>query len=70
MTPVPRLLDNYIGLWYNDCRGHMTLGGALPGSLHRGEKWDKPDRSARARPPNVERRFFPDVRITAYRLAA
>ena len=66
---LPELLGDF-GLWYNDYRGHMTLGGALPGSVHRGEKWNKPDRSAKVRPPHVERRFFPDVRITAYRLAA
>jgi putative transposase len=57
-------------LWYNDYRGHMRLGGAMPSAVHRGERWERPDRSAKALPQNIQRRFFPDVRITGYRLAA
>jgi transposase InsO family protein len=57
-------------LWHNDYRGHMRLGGARPSVVHRGERWERPDRSAKALPRNIQRRFFPDVRITGYRLAA
>jgi len=38
--------------------------------MHRGEHWDKPTKSAKAVPVNVERRIFADTRITAYRLTA
>jgi len=75
-VPVVRGLDHLAELladfeqWYNTYRGHMTLDGATPASVHRGEQWQKPDRSAKALPHRVERHVFPDVRITAYRLAA
>jgi len=57
-------------VYYNEYRGHATLGGAIPSVIHRGEHWTKPEKSAKTLPSNVERRFFPDTRITAYRLAA
>ena len=75
-VPVIRELDHLahlladFELWYNDYRGHMRLGGAMPSAIHRGERWERPDRSAKALPRSIQRRFFPDVRITAYRLAA
>jgi len=40
------------------------------GVIHRGEQWTKPEKSAKTLPPNIERRFFADTQITAYRLAA
>ena len=64
-----QLLSDFV-LYYNGYRGHAKLGGALPSLIHRGEQWTKPAKSAKALPPNIERRFFPDTRITAYRLAA
>jgi transposase InsO family protein len=57
-------------LWYNDYRGHMRLGGARPSAIHRGEHWERPDRSDKALPRNIRRRFFLDVRISTHRLAA
>jgi hypothetical protein len=44
--------------------------GALPAAIYRGEQWTKPEESAKTLPTDIERRFFPDTRITAYRLAA
>ena len=41
-----------------------------PSVFYRGEQWTKPEKSAKTLPPDIERRFFPDTRITAYRLAA
>jgi putative transposase len=75
-VPVIRGLDHLsqvlhnFEVYYNEYRGHTKLGGALPALIHRGEQWTKPEKSAKALPPNVERRFFPDTQITAYRLAA
>jgi transposase InsO family protein len=66
---LSRLLDDF-EVYYNAYRGHMTLGGALPAAIHRGEQWSKPDRSAKALPATVERRVFADTGITACRLAA
>jgi transposase InsO family protein len=75
-VPVIRGLDHLSHLlqdfeiYYNEYRGHATLGGAVPSLIHRGEQWTKPEKSAKALPPNIERRFFPDTQIIAYRLAA
>ena len=74
--PVIRGLDHLSQLlrdfatYYNYYRGHTHLGGAVPATIHRGERWRKPARSAKKLPRNVERRFFPETHITAYRLAA
>jgi len=65
---VGRLLDDF-GVYQNCYRGHMTLGGAPPVALYYGDEWHKPPRSAKTLPGNIERRLFPDVNITAYRLA-
>ncbi len=75
-VPVIRGLDHLTQLlrdfvvYYNEYRGHTTLGGAVPSLIHRGEQWTKPEKSAKTLPANPERRFFADARITAYRLAA
>ena len=69
MDDLTGLLDDF-GLYYNDYRGHMTLGGAPPATIHRGEQCSKPARSAKMLPATVERRVFADTGITAYRLAA
>lgn len=66
---LSQLLGDFV-LWYNDYRGHATLGGALPSVIHRGEQWTKPEKSAKILPPNIERRLFPDTQITSYRFAA
>jgi transposase InsO family protein len=75
-VPVIRGLDHLSQLlrdfvvYYNTYRGHTTLGGALPALVHRGEQWEKPEKSAKTLPVNLERRVFADTRLTAYRLAA
>jgi transposase InsO family protein len=75
-VPVIRGLDHLdqllrdFAIYYNDYRGHATLGGAVPSMIHRGEQWTKPEKSAKALPPHIDRRFFPDTQVTAYRLAA
>jgi transposase InsO family protein len=75
-VPVIRDLDHLSQLlqdftiYYNDYRGHATLGGAVPSVIHHGEQWNKPVKSAKKLPSNIERRFFPETQITAYRLAA
>jgi len=75
-VPVIRGLDHLeqmlhdFEIYYNEYRGHTTLGGAVPSVMHRGGKWTKPAKSAKTVPVDIERRFFPDTQITAYRLAA
>jgi transposase InsO family protein len=75
-VPVIRGLDHLgqllrdFAVYYNQYRGHATLGGALPSVIHRGEEWTKPAKFEKALPADVERRVFSDTRITAYRLAA
>ncbi len=75
-VPVIRGLDHLnqllqdFEIYHNEYRGHTTLGGAAPSLIHRGGQWTKPEKSAKTLPPNIERRFFPDTQITAYRLAA
>ena len=64
-----QLLGDFV-FWYNEYRGHATLGGAVPSLIHRGEQWTKPEKSAKTLPAGIERRVFTDTRITAYRLAA
>ena len=66
---LDHLLQDFV-VYYNDYRGHATLGGAVPEMIHRGEQWIRPEKSAKTLPANVECRFFADTRITAYRLAA
>ena len=66
---LAELLGDFV-LWYNDYRGHATLGGALPAVIYRGEQSSKPEKSAKVLPSTIERRFFADTQITAYRLAA
>jgi putative transposase len=75
-VPVIRGLDHLgqllrdFAIYYNEYRGHATLGGAVPSMIHRGEQWTRPEKSAKTLPPNVERRIFGDTQIIGYRLAA
>ena len=66
---LSQLLDDF-SEYYNHWRGHPTIGGAVPSLIHRGEVWQRPDRSAKTLPGAIERRLFPDTRVTAFRLAA
>lgn len=75
-VPVIRGLEHLSQLlrqfetYYNEYRGHTKLDGAIPAVIHRGEQWSKPEKSAKMLPANIERCFFSDTQITAYRLAA
>jgi len=60
---VPRAVDT-------DRRPHMALAGAVPELIHAGQHWQKLPRTAKAIPARIERRLFPDTRVTAFRLAA
>ena len=75
-APIIRGLDHLTQLrdgfseYYNHWRGHSAIGGAVPSLIHRMEVWQRPDRSAKTLPGTIERRLFPDTRVTAFRLAA
>jgi len=75
-VPVIRGLDHLSQLlegfseYYNGWRGHTTIGGAVPSVIHRGDRWQRPDRAAKTVSGPIEQRSFPDVRVTAFRLAA
>ena len=66
---LDRLLRDF-AVYYNDYRGHTTLGGTVPAVMYRGERWERPEKSAKTLPTNLQRRVFADTQITAYRLAA
>ena len=46
----------------------MTLDGLRPDDIYYDRKPDKPDRSAKTIPKNIERRLFRERRVTGYRL--
>ena len=75
-VPVIRGLDHLEILladfvcYYNSWRPHMTLDGAVPELIHSGQHWRKSPRTAKAVPDRIERRFFPETRVTGFRLAA
>ena len=75
-VPVIRGLDHLSQLlegfseYYNEWRGHSTIGGAVPWVIHCGAIWERPDREAKTVSGLIEQRSFPDVRVTAFRLAA
>ena len=75
-VPVIRGLDHLSQLledfsdYYNEWRGHSTIGGAVPSAIHRGAVWERPDLAAKTVPGIIEQQSFPDVRVTAFRLAA
>jgi transposase InsO family protein len=75
-VPVIRGLDHLEALladfacYYNSWRPHSTLKGAVPGLIHAGQRWSVLPKTAKTVPAHVERRFFPDTRVTGFRLAA
>ena len=75
-VPVIKGLDHLAQLlvdfacYYNAWRPHSTLKGAVPDLIHAGQEWSAPARTAKAVPAHIERRFFPETRITGFRLAA
>jgi len=74
-VPVIRGLDHLEILladfvcYYNSWRPHTTLKGAVPDLIHAGQEWSAPARTAKTVPAHVERRFFPETRVTGFRLA-
>ncbi len=74
-VPVIRGIDHLelllaeFACYYNSWRPHTTLTGAVPDLVHTGQHWQKPARTAKAVPDHIERHFFPETRITAFRLA-
>lgn len=56
--------------YYNSWRPHTTLTGAVPDLIHAGQEWSVPAHTAKAVPAHVERRYFPETRVTGFRLAA
>jgi transposase InsO family protein len=74
-VPVIRGLDHLevllaeFACYYSSWRPHTTLDGAVPERIHAGQHWQKPARTAKAVPAHIERRFFPETRVTAFRLA-
>jgi len=75
-VPVIRGLDHLEQLladfacYCNSWRPHTTLNGAVPDLVHAGQQWSAPPKTAKIVPANIERRFFPETRITGFRLAA
>ena len=75
-VPVIRRLDHLEILladfvcYYNSWRPHTTLKRAVPDLIHAGQHWQKPAQTAKAVPDHIERRFFPETRVTGFRLAA
>jgi len=55
--------------YYNSWRPHTSLNGAVPELIHAGQQWSAPARTAKTVPAHIERRFFPETRVTAFRLA-
>jgi len=66
---LDRLLRDF-ATYYNGYLPRMTLGGAIPESVHTGQHWQRPERSAKTVLGPIERGHFPGVTITAFRAAA
>jgi len=75
-VPVIKGLDHLDALladsvcYYNAWRPHSSLKGAVPDLIHTGQELSAPARTAKTVPAHIERRFFPETRITGFRLAA
>ncbi len=75
-VPLIKVLDHLRALLvdfarsYNAWRPHSALEGAVPDVIHAGQQWSVPPRTAKTVPAHIERRFFPETRVTAFRLAA
>ena len=54
--------------WYDNWRPHMSLDGQRPGDIYTGRPVEKPERTAKVVPFDIERKVFPEQRLTGYRL--
>ena len=54
--------------WYNEWRPHTTLHGATPDDVFAGREVRDLPRDAKVVPLGIERRTFPEVRMTGFRL--
>ena len=54
--------------WYNTWRPHMALDGFCPDDIYYNRKPEKPARTSKTVPGNIERHLFPETRVTGYRL--
>jgi len=50
-------------------RPHTTLRGAVPDLIHVRQQWSVAPKTAKAVLAHIERRFFPETRVAAFRLA-
>jgi putative transposase len=75
-VPVIRGLDHLevvladFACYYNSWRPHTTLNGAVPELIDAGQEWSSPARTAKTVPAHIGCRFFPETRLTSFRLAA
>jgi len=54
--------------WYNRWRPHMSLDGLRPDDVYYNNTPERPRRSAKTVPTNIEQHLFRETRITGYRL--
>jgi len=54
--------------WYNRWRPHMSLNGLRPDDVYYNKKPERPQRSAKTVPTNIEQHLFRETRVTGYRL--
>ena len=54
--------------WYNKWMLHSKLEGSTPNEVFYGCPWKKPAKDSKKIPTNIETRYFPETRITTYKL--
>ena len=54
--------------WYNHWRPHTKINGAIPQEIYSNHTWEKPTKDSKTIPLNIETKYFPETRITGYRL--
>ena len=54
--------------WYNPWRPHTKINGAIPEEIFKNNTWEKPTKDSKTIPLNIETKYFPETRITGYRL--
>ena len=54
--------------WYNYWQPHSKINGNTPDNVFNNRTWRKPAKDSKNVPADIETRYFPETRITAYRL--